>query len=1074
MTFHRLPCLILLVFVVLPVCAQQPLEIPVRRVLVSAQSGTRLAGTDGGVAWSQTVRVPGTSSIQVCLASYDLPTDDDAIIITSLADGERQVLDRLRLQQWRCRSAWFNGDAIRIELRLAPGSTGHVRVDEVAAWGAAPGGGDSGCPGGNDPRVLSYDPRVCRLVQFANGIGGGCTGFLIDAASTFLSAGHCTNPAPEFLMVAEFNVPLSSASGTVNHPPVRDQYPVDTASIEFEDNDPGDDWAVARLHPNSSGERAAARHGWFDLTTQYTPQPFGVELLGYGSDDTPNTHYAVQQRSTGAGEMLGELIVHYAYSEGGCSGGPIVNTQTGRAVGIHTHCSTSFLGTSRKGTSVLAGDLRDAIARVAGCGFVALPSGSSTAIPCSPTVFNVETDTDRWMAVGITSPSDWDLDIAGTASTFGGLQCDFLLANGHETSGSGFGATPPGAGMLTVRPTPLYGTQPARAQFRRAITLAPGAPHHVTWESSDVLHLFEFYVGTAGSFDLHLDGHQALEWLVYGPGANNSWRSRGSAASFVAEGTVGAPASVQLGVGWHALVVVTDGYNQIVGPVGLTVAFCPAASPRCLNDHRKVMITEVSWGTPDGVEVTNFDVVPHSLDGWRVHWDGGVGLKISETLSGVTLAPGEIVLFMENGTRPPEAPPGIRVFWMQDISTSYQHFSVGLVNAAGVTVDEVRVKGDYISVILQPGQTLPTQPTLGGEFRGRAKRPLNAPTFGAVGVERIWGLDSDAGKDWTGQLNRSFGLQNRNSGYRGTDPETFLKVVINEICDNLDYIELRNVAPVAVDLQGWFLYCSSGQNRDHRIIRPFPASRLLAPGAFLVIGDGPTQPPELPWNAAYVALNAVLGGNIPFTTNEYDCALYDSLGRLVDLVRTTGHDDTVVHNFPRAPAHWRDFTGSAGRSASGSGTIGRDAQSLDGGTGADWGPVATRTMGSPNSGFSGPTGLGDIIDVRISDVDGGGGLALIVNGGHWLAGGRFSLFSAYEGHLEGQGPLYGLAMSALTNWQALNQVAPWFGYLDANGSFRFDLPPGVLPHFAADHIAVVQSPTTGQVWRRTPILEEDH
>jgi hypothetical protein len=133
-------------------------------------------------------------------------------------------------------------------------------------------------------------------------------------------------------------------------------------------------------------------------------------------------------------------------------------------------------------------------------------------------------------------------------------------------------------------------------------------------------------------------------------------------------------------------------------------------------------------------------------------------------------------------------------------------------------------------------------------------------------------------------------------------------------------------------------------------------------------------------------------------------------------------------------------------------------------------------MGSHNTGtnvFAGLPGLGDQLDVRVGGTSPPGGVATIVNAGAAMAGKHFNLFSSYGAHHGGQGPILGLGFDALTNWVNLQGLAPWHATLDARGSYRFDLPPGTLGSFDADHIAFITDPVSGAILRWTKILEED-
>jgi hypothetical protein len=471
----------------------------------------------------------------------------------------------------------------------------------------------------------------------------------------------------------------------------------------------------------------------------------------------------------------------------------------------------------------------------------------------------------------------------------------------------------------------------------------------------------------------------------------------------------------------------------------------------------KLMITEVSWGEPDGVEITNFAPATLSLAGMRIVWNDGTAVT-SQPLSG-TLAPGRSVIVTEaNPQSIPEAPMGTVILALLPVlNTTGQAFSVALRNSGGQILDEVRVSNMGGSNSL---------PGLGGTWRGVARRGL---VPGSVCVERIWGLDSDSGLDWTEESVRSFGLENRSSGPRGTDTVLFPSVRISEIDDSPDYVEIYNPAST-VNLQNWFFLYSAGQGLPLVRVNPFPGTQSLAPGAYLVIGNNATRPVETPTSVTYVNLAAVGGGSFAFTGDEYTCALYDGLGHLIDVVRAGGGNDTVVHNHPRAPSHWSDFTGAAIRlSGIGGGSLGRRTSAK---TGSAWMPLFVRSMGLSNTEWVGTSGLGGSLDVRMNETAAGDGMTIIINGGTASDGSHYSfLFSA--GHREGWGPVFGLGPDAIQNWLFVLALPPFSGTLDDRGSARVDLPPGSMPPgFQADCLFILQD-GAGLLRDRTAILEFD-
>ena len=505
---------------------------------------------------------------------------------------------------------------------------------------------------------------------------------------------------------------------------------------------------------------------------------------------------------------------------------------------------------------------------------------------------------------------------------------------------------------------------------------------------------------------------------------------------------------------------------------------CPNAGMYELNkpvispEQQKVMITEIHTGgflSPGGgVELTNFGTRPAVLSYWKIRWKDGT---TSESIPIVqTLQPGESMLATSGGASFNETPPSTIVTPVPPpISTITSDFGVALVNEAGVTVDEVHFAG------LSSGTY--GEGSLGGHFRGAviSNRPTGALQAPPLRAERTWGLDSNSGSDWTVDGSRSMGLESWSDGTPGVDPLPQRRVVINETDDSPDFIELRSRSSYAIDLQGWTILASNVQGNAHVRLRPFLNPTVIAPGAYMVIGDNSTSPSELPAGVPYVDLSVVGGGNIPFTSSEYSCALYDAHGRLVDLMRTTGHDDPVVHNHPRAPAAPWAFTGAAGRAIQGAGAIGRSSTSIDFDTGADFRAQPARTMGFANPIVFWPAWPGHerLLDVRANGTALGGGLTLILSGGPARAGEQWS-FAFNWGHLQGQGPILGLGSDAVQNWAVWSAFPQWSGTLNARGAARVDFDPGTLTigSIQMDTIFLLQN-ATGAITTYTNVIEID-
>ena len=312
----------------------------------------------------------------------DLLAGTGAILrVTSWEDGAVQELDARHCRQWQNSSAYFNGDAVQVEIVAHPGTSPSRLVLRDVDCGV-PGMPESQC-GPTDDRVLSYDVRAGRQMPT------GCTGWIIDdCAKCMLTAGHCAGSG---LQVIEFNVPLSSSSGSLNHPPPSDQYSVDTASLQGNGGQGvGDDWAYYGTFPNSTTGLTAfqAQGAAFTLTNPPPVSGNDIRITGFGTDDTPPSHNQVQQ--THVGPMVtssGSLVQYQTDTTGGNSGSPVIWEQTGLAVGIHTHGGCSATA-GNSGTGINHSGLQNALANPTG---VCLAGTTITSSPPAALVPGVAT-----------------------------------------------------------------------------------------------------------------------------------------------------------------------------------------------------------------------------------------------------------------------------------------------------------------------------------------------------------------------------------------------------------------------------------------------------------------------------------------------------------------------------------------------------------------------------------------------------------------------------------------------------------------------------------------------------------
>lgn len=304
------------------------------------------------------VHLPGAASLRLFFSEADVP-EGSSIVATSLRDGESHVLTSDELVKWGFTSGFLNGDAVSVELWLTPGSRGSYTLDRVLA-GTSTLFHATIC--GSDDRVPSNDNRSMRML---NGSGtSACSGWLVSTSDCVFSAGHCM---PSYANVAEVNVPPSTSSGALVHPPLQDQFPVDQNSLVYTNGGTGNDFGVAKLFTNNVGQSASSLHGFFQLGL-FLPGPGDtIRITGYGSDS--GTTNQVHQTNTGPYNSTSGLAVRYTVdTTGGNSGSVVIHEATGLAVGIHTHGGCSSSGGFNTGTSVTHPSLQNAFNQNCGQG----------------------------------------------------------------------------------------------------------------------------------------------------------------------------------------------------------------------------------------------------------------------------------------------------------------------------------------------------------------------------------------------------------------------------------------------------------------------------------------------------------------------------------------------------------------------------------------------------------------------------------------------------------------------------------------------------------------------------------
>ena len=181
--------------------------------------------------------------------------ENSYITITSMEDGGTQRLDAESMKQWNYSSAFFNGNAVLIDLYVAPQDKGVfletksiITEDEESlftnlekiAGDYCPFGGM--CEGDDDRSPTTpTDDAIGRIfrIDTSGDTAYASTGFIVSNGF-LLGAGHAISA--EGTKIIEFSVPQSTSYGTPIHSDPDDQYTVNLDHKELEANGDGNDW----------------------------------------------------------------------------------------------------------------------------------------------------------------------------------------------------------------------------------------------------------------------------------------------------------------------------------------------------------------------------------------------------------------------------------------------------------------------------------------------------------------------------------------------------------------------------------------------------------------------------------------------------------------------------------------------------------------------------------------------------------------------------------------------------------------------------------------------------------------
>jgi hypothetical protein len=324
------------------------------RLIASSSSALVPYSLDSGVQANATdeVEVVYENVIQVDDASWIRLHFDEAhleegslIRISSLFDGATQHLDQTNLRNWNMKSAFFNGNAVSVELVAAPmTSSNFFSIDETAIGGL--GGPIPLTICDTDDRVSDFSSGIARMVS--SELTGPCTATIVTAAGCFYSAGHCLSE----LEVAQFHIPNSLPGGIMQHPHPSNQYPVDLLSRRSSNSSEGDDWAHFKCLPNSeTGFLVHELEGYHPLSPLVPSDGDLLRITGFGEDDSV-TAFTQQMAFGPLLTSTSEIIEYIVDTAPGNSGSAVINANTNRVVGIHTNGGCFVGGGSNSGTSI--------------------------------------------------------------------------------------------------------------------------------------------------------------------------------------------------------------------------------------------------------------------------------------------------------------------------------------------------------------------------------------------------------------------------------------------------------------------------------------------------------------------------------------------------------------------------------------------------------------------------------------------------------------------------------------------------------------------------------------------------
>ena len=476
--------------------AQTPLTPPHARIPANVDSGyLHNPAAVEQVVFQHRFKFGGTGWLQLEFGeNVNLP-EGSYLRMTAAADDGVQRHDARTLAEWSNVSALFNGGDVTLELIAGPKTRANRVMVDVVVQGLDVAMPESIC-GPTDDRTRSFDPRAGRLWL-------GCTGWMAGE-TLMLTAGHCQGGT----RIIEFNVPLSTSSGSIVRAAPNDQYPY----TEFRDinSGVGADWGVNIVGRNSNtGLLPTEANGgqWYNLGSVPTSTSGqNIRITGYGSTSPRNNLYLVQKTHVGPlAQINGTSLCYRPDTTGGNSGSPVIHENSGDAVGIHTHGGCSSTGGCNSGTRIDRGDLQQAIRdalvtpgefRTYGQGCVGTGQGVTVCASLNGAGGTLTNDTrDNEYAYRVTAITP--MSVAGfrvyTASSTGSpITVDaglYLDSNGLPQN------NPARQGRMTVGTSPDF----YEVRFAQPITIGFGQTFYISTDVSPGIYVSQLTSGGGGS-----------------------------------------------------------------------------------------------------------------------------------------------------------------------------------------------------------------------------------------------------------------------------------------------------------------------------------------------------------------------------------------------------------------------------------------------------------------------------------------------------------------------------------------------------------------------------------------------